>query len=298
VTLGDVSTACRADDWFATEYPTLLIAVTTAADAGLASTAWQLAWTLTSFQLRQGYWDDHALAQQAGLNAARRAGDRVGEAHALLALGIGYSRAGRDGDAGPLYARSLRLLSGLDGYLASQALIHTGLMQLSASEGCLTDALRQAQRARALHLAAGYTLLAARSLNDVGYCHALAGNYRQAIAHCELSLAQLTASGEPGYEAPVWRSLGFIYHQLGSHRRAIDCYERSLGLSRTLCDRFSEAGTLGDLGDVYHNAGEADAARRTWARALRILKEIEHPDAGLISARLTDRGGLVAREAR
>jgi DNA-binding SARP family transcriptional activator len=298
VTLGDVSTACRADDWFATEYPTLLTAVTTAADAGLASTAWQLAWTLTSFQLRQGYWDDHALAQQAGLNAARRAGDRVGEAHALLALGIGYSRAGRDDDAEPLYERSLRLLSGLDGYLASQALIHTGLMQLSASEGYLTDALRHAQRAHALRLAAGYTLLAARSLNDVGYCHALAGNYRQAIAHCELSLAQLRASGEPGYEAPVWRSLGFIYHQLGSHRRAIDCYERSLELSRTLCDRFSEAGTLGDLGDVYRSADDPAAARHAWARALRIFKEIEHPDAGLISARLADRDGVVAGEAR
>ena len=298
VTLGDVSTACRADDWFATEYPTLLTAVTTAADAGLASTAWQLAWTLTSFQLRQGYWDDHALAQQAGLNAARRAGDRVGEAHALLALGIGYSRAGRDGDAGPLYARSLRLLSGLDGYLASQALTHTGLMQLSAGEGCLTDALRHAQRAHDLYRAAGDSLLAARSLNDLGYCRALAGNYRQAIACCELSLAQLRASGEPGYEAPVWRSLGFIYHQLGSHRRAIDCYERSLELSRTLCDRFSEAGTLGDLGDIYHSAGDPAAARHAWARALRIFKEIEHPDAGLISARLADRDGLVAGEAR
>ena len=298
VTLGDVSTACRADDWFATEYPTLLTAVTTAADAGLASTAWQLAWTLTSFQLRQGYWDDHALAQQAGLNAARRAGDRAGEAHALLALGIGYSRAGRDGDADPLYAGSLRLLSGLDGYLASQALIHTGLMQLSASEGCLTGALRHAQRAHDRHRAAGDTLLAARSLNDVGYCHALAGNYRQAIPCCELSLAQLRTSGKPGYEAPVWRSLGFIYHQLGSHRRAIDCYERSLELSRTLCDRFSEADTLGDLGDVYHSAGDPAAARHAWAGALRIFKEIDHPDAGLISARLADRDGLVAGEAR
>jgi DNA-binding SARP family transcriptional activator/tetratricopeptide (TPR) repeat protein len=298
VTLGDVSTACRADDWFAIEYPALLTAVTTAADARLASTAWQLAWTLTSFQLRQGYWDDHALAQQAGLNAARRAGDQVGEAHALLALGIGYSRAGRGDDAEPMYARSLRLLSGLDGYLASQALIHTGLMQLSASEGCLTDALRHAQRARAMHLAGGYTLLAARALNDVGYCHALAGNYRQAIAHCELSLAQLGASGEPGYEAPVWRSLGFIYYQLGSHRRAIDCYDRSLELSRTLCDRFSEADTLGDLGDVYHSAGDPAAARHAWARALRVLKEIDHPDAGLISARLADRDDLVAGEAR
>jgi tetratricopeptide (TPR) repeat protein len=197
-----------------------------------------------------------------------------------------------------MYAGSLRLLAGLDGYLASRALVHTGLMQLSAGQGCLTGALRHALQAHDLHRAAGDALLAARSLNDVGYCHALAGNYRQAITHCELSLAQLRASGEPGYEAPVWRSLGFIYHQLGSHRRAIGCYERSLELTRTLCDRFSEGGTLGDLGDVYHSAGDADAARRTWGSALRVFKEIEHPGADLISARLADRGGLVAGEAR
>jgi len=297
VTLGEVPTACRADDWFATEYPTLLTAVSAAADAGLATTAWQLAWTLTSFQLRQGYWQDHALAQQAGLNAARRAGDLAGEAHALLALGTGYSRAGRTGDAEPQYAQALRLLTGLGGYPASRALIHTGLMRLSVRKGCWTGALRHALLAHDLHRLAGDSLLAAGSLNDVGYCRALLGNYRQAIAHCELSLAQLGAFSAPGYEAAVWRSLGFIYLQLGSHHRAVDCYERSLQLARALCDRGGEAGTLGNLGEAHHSAGDPAAARQAWGRALRIFKEIEHPDAERISARLADRDGLVAKEA-
>ena len=298
VSLGEVTTRCRADDWFATEYPTLLAAVTAAADAGLAAVAWQLAWTLTSFQLRQGYWHDHALAQQAGLTAARRARDRAGEAHALLALGIGYARAGRAADAEPVYAQSLRLFAGLDGYLASRALVHTGLMRLSARKGCPAGALRHALTAHDLHRMAGDVLLTAGSLNDVGYCRALLGNYRQAIVHCELSLAQLGALGAPGCEATVWRSLGFIYLQLGSHQRAVDCYERSLQLARTLCDRGGEAGTLGNLGEVYHSAGDPAAARRAWAGALRIFKEIEHPDADLISARLGDRDGLLAGETR
>src|SRR5215470_11281198 len=46
---------------------TLLTAVTMAADAGLANTAWQLAWALNSFQLRKGYWQNHACLPQAGL---------------------------------------------------------------------------------------------------------------------------------------------------------------------------------------------------------------------------------------
>src|SRR5262249_24000884 len=121
VTIPDLA-AGDADDWLCAEYCTLLTAVTMAADAGLPGTPWQLAWALTSFQLRQGYWQDHAFIRQAGLVAAQDAGDPVGEAHAMLALAFGYARAGRDDDAAPLYTRSLRLLEGLGGYLASQAL--------------------------------------------------------------------------------------------------------------------------------------------------------------------------------
>jgi len=293
VTIGEVVAAECADDWFAAEYPTLLTAVTAAADAGLATAAWQLAWTLTSFQLRQGYWDDHALAQRAGLDAARRARDPVGEAHALLALAIGYSRAGHDADAELLYGESLRLLQELRGHLTSQAMIQARLGRLLGRKGYLDRSLCHAQRALDLHRSVGDRLLEAGSLNDVGYCHALLGNYRQAIAYCELSLAQIRTFGEPGHEAAVWHSLGFIYRRLGSHQRAIDCFERSLELTRARCDRSGEADTLAELGDVYHSAGDAMAAQRAWGRALRIFKEIEHPGAERIGTRMSGSADLL-----
>jgi tetratricopeptide (TPR) repeat protein len=293
VTIGEVAAAGGADDWFAVEYPTLLTAVTAAADSGLATPAWQLAWTLTSFQLRQGYWDDHALAQRAGLDAARRARDPVGEAYALLALAIGYSRAGNDAHAEVLYGESLRLFNGLRGHLTPQAVIHARLGRLLGRKGYLDDALCHAQRALDLHRAAGNRLLEAGSLNDVGYCHALRGNYRQAIAYCELSLAQIRTFGEPGHEAAVWHSLGFIYRHLGSHQRAIDCFERSLELTRARRDHFGEADTLAELGDVYHSAGDGMAAQRAWGRALRIFKEIEHPGAERIGARMSGSADLL-----
>src|SRR5215472_12331640 len=65
VTIPDLATAADADEWLYAEHCTLLTAVTMAADAGLAGTAWQLTWALTSFQLRQGYWQDHACPPQA-----------------------------------------------------------------------------------------------------------------------------------------------------------------------------------------------------------------------------------------
>ena len=285
VTTAELLTTEDADGWFAAEYPTLLTAVAAAADAGLAATTWQLAWMLTSFQLRQGYWDDHERAQRAGLDAARRAGDAAGEAHALLALALGYARAGREDDAEPLYTESLRLLEGLGGYPASRAVIHGGLGWLSERRQRLTEALSHVQQAHELHRAAGSRLQAA-ALNDVGYCHALVGNFQQALDCCERALAEVQELGEPSWEAATWHSLGFIHRQLFNHQSAIACYERSLELTRRLADRFNEADTLSMLGDTHECAGNHAHARLAWSRALRIFEEIEHPDAGQIRAKL------------
>jgi DNA-binding SARP family transcriptional activator len=289
VTTPDLVTADAADEWLAAEYCTLLTAVTMAADAGLSSTAWQLAWALTSFQLRRGYWQDHACAQQAGLDVARRAGDPAGEAHAMLALALGYARAGRDDDAVPLYAQSLRLLERLDDHLASQAVTHMGLQWVAERGERPADALRHAQRAHELHRAAGNRLFQAGSLNDVGYAHAMLGNYQEAIAYCERALCEIREFSESGrltWEAATWHSLGYIHQRLGDLRQAVQCYERSLELTRALGDRFNEADTLGTLGDAYHDAGDVAAASQTWTNALRILLEIDHPDAQLIRAKL------------
>jgi Tetratricopeptide repeat len=99
------------------------------------------------------------------------------------------------------------------------------------------------------------------SLNDIGYCHAMLGNYRQAIVYCERALAGSREAGERNWESATWDSLGYIQHQLGDHRRAIACYERSLELCRELADRYNEAATLDRLGDAHRSAGDLDAAR-------------------------------------
>jgi hypothetical protein len=64
--------------WFADECANALAAVQLAARAGLDVATWQLAWTLSDFLLRQGRWSDQERVWQAGLDAARRAGDQAG----------------------------------------------------------------------------------------------------------------------------------------------------------------------------------------------------------------------------
>ncbi len=286
VVLRGPATAEEALSWFTAERATLLAAVPLAADAGFATHAWQLAWAVSTFLLRRGLWNDQAKTCHIGLDAARRAGDTAGEAHALLLLALGHARSGRSHDALPRFHRALRLLETIGGYHGSQVMAHSSLIWIAEQQERRADMLSHAVRALELSRATGDRTLEIMSLNDVGYSHALLGNYRQAIIYCERALAGSHRAGERSWESATWDSLGYVHHKLGNHQRAITCYERSLGLCRKLADRYNEAGTLDHLGDVHRSAGDIDAARWAWTQALRTFDEIDHPDSDRVRAKL------------
>jgi tetratricopeptide (TPR) repeat protein len=301
VTAGAPTSAEAALDWFGAEQATLLAAVGRAAEAGLDTHAWQLAWALHGFLLRRGLWSENAGVQWLALDAARRSGDGAGEAYALTALAFGYARAGRDSDAMPVFRRALRLFEKTGSHVC-QAYIHNQLAWLAQRQGQHAEMLRHSQRALELYRAADNRAGQAGMLNDVGYSHAMLGDYEQALDYCQQALAALHELGERSWEEAVWDSLGYIHHQLGHHQEAIACYRRSVALCRDLADRYNEAVTLDHLGDVQLSAGDAAAARRTWDDALRIMAEIRHPDAERIRVKLLEhdpqigpaRPGLVA----
>ena len=106
----------------------------------------------------------------------------------------------------------------------------------------------------------------------------------------QLALVQLGLDGEG--KTLAWSTLEATTEALVetagevASQRAIACYQRSVDLWRELADRFNEADTLDSLGDVQRSAGDDEAANRTWARALRIFEEIDHPDDDRIRAKL------------
>jgi DNA-binding SARP family transcriptional activator len=272
--------------WFTAERAGLLGAVALAAGSGRAGHAWRLAWALSAFLLRRGLWSDHTTACQAGLAAARRAGDTAGEAHGLVLLGLGYARSGRHPEAVPLMTDALRMLEGADDYGRTQVMAYSSLAWIAELEERYPDMLGHAERALQLSWASADRSMEIMSLGDVGYCHAKLGNYSQAIRYCGQALARSKAAGERTWESSSWDSLGYVYHQLGDHRRSVTCYERSLGLARETADRFNEAGILDRLGDVHASAGDQDAARWAWMQSLRTFDAIDHPEGDRIRAKV------------
>jgi len=283
-----LTTAAEALGWFDAEHGALLAAVQLAAGAGFGARAWQLVWSLSDFLLRGGLWHEQARMCATGLEAARCAGDITGQAHCLHRLAVGYTRSGRFHDAGPLLEQALQLFETI-GDQFGQAYVHGMLGLLANRQQHTRAALGHFMRALDVYRAADHPGQA-MVLNDIGYAHALLGNYPQALACCEQALAVIRELGASNWENAVWDSLGYVYHQLGDHQQAITCYQRSLDLSRELADRWNEAATLDHLGDTYKSLGDTAAAHRAWTQALRIFDEIDHPDGDRLPAKLRSHG--------
>ena len=265
-------------NWFTVEHQTLLAIVRLAAGAGCDLRTGQLAAALWDFFDRRGHWRDWADTHQAAVSAARRLGDRPGEAVAHRGLGRAYARMGRYDDASQHYREALALFGELADP-AGQAFVHMSLGAVAELRGDAPGRLRHVERALELFRAAGHRAGEARALNSIGWHHALAGAHELALTHCEQALAVQIELGDRRGAAATWDSLGYAQYRFGQHDRAVASFLSSLELVRQLGDRGVEGAVLTHLGEVHQARGEQAAAHQWWREALVILEELGDPGA-------------------
>ncbi|MQA88377.1 MAG: tetratricopeptide repeat protein [Streptosporangiales bacterium] len=288
MTSEDLADHRQAMAWFTAEHPVLLAAIRQAAGNGFDTHIWQLAWTLTTFFVRQGHWHQLVAAQRAALAAARRLTDREGQAHAHRDLARAYALLDRFEDAHPHYRQALDLFGELGDH-AGQVRTHLGLGVVFDRQDRHDQALRHAQQALHLSQAAGHRAGEATALNALGWYHVRLGDCQKALTRCQRALILHQNAGHRAGEANTWDSHGYAHHRLGHHRDAVAYYRRALDLFQDLGGRYNEADTLTRLGDAHYSGGDSDAARDAWRHALAILDEFGHPDADRIRAKLNGR---------
>lgn len=175
----------RSDDlaWFEAEHKILLRLTGEAAAGGFGPSAWQLPWIMTDFLDRRGYWQDWAAAQRTALAAATRLRDRAGQARARHSLGQACIQLCDYAGGREHLRRALALYAQL-GDREGQAHVHTCCCLASARQHRYFEALASARQARDLLGPHGRADLRATALNNLGYCHALTGDYQQALVSC------------------------------------------------------------------------------------------------------------------
>ncbi|MET7301349.1 BTAD domain-containing putative transcriptional regulator [Embleya sp. NPDC005575] len=263
--------ATTAMSWFEAEHACLRDAHAFAMEHGLSRRAWELAWSLDTFQWRRGRLPERVAMLRATLADVDVWADPADRALAHRLLGRAHVPLADHADALEHLRRSLALSEAIDdGAGRAQAQLNLALAweQHGDDRQALTHALENLRIRRTLDS----PHREAEALNAVGWYQARLGDLRSARDHCERALALCRRHGFREGEAFTLDSLGYLAHRDGEHTEALDHYRRVVALRRDLDDAYEEADALVCLGDVHHALGQDAEARNAWRRALALYR--------------------------
>jgi DNA-binding SARP family transcriptional activator len=281
----EMTSLAQALEWFQAERRVLIAVIGQAAGAGSGALAWQLPWAVAPLLDARGFWHELLATQQTALDAARRLGDLVAQAHAYHFIGRAHISLGAAGKAVTQLTASLELARQL-GADAIEARAHATLAIAYIQQDRFRDALSHAWQSGRLARACGHRFGEAHSLNSIGWCHAQLGNYQLTLSCCQRALAMYRELGDQRGEAAALDSLGYAHHRLGNHAAAITCYTEAIDLLGDTGDPDDRAEFLTHLGDACLSAGDHEAARRAWRQGLADLDDRQHPAADRLRSRL------------
>jgi tetratricopeptide (TPR) repeat protein/transcriptional regulator with XRE-family HTH domain len=304
-----------ADAWLDRERANLVAIAGHAASHGRPAHAIRLSSTLFRYLAGRPYLDALAIHGHA-CDAARRTGDRVGHAEALLGVGTVQWLLGRNEEASGHLSAALALYRQAEDRIGeARACTNLGIVEVATGRydeatehlrravmlfGHLGDGVGEAHalsnlavvdgrqgrhrksgehlcRALTLYRLAGDREGEAHALNSTGLVEARLSRYGQAVEQHERALALYRRLGNPRGEAWALTSLGTAFTRLGHLTRAAKQHQRALELYCDIGERAGEAAVHNALGETARAAGRNDDAAAHHVAALGITEEIDDP---------------------
>ncbi|MGW0518896.1 ATP-binding protein [Crossiella sp. NPDC003009] len=263
-------TAAEAKTWFAAEHANLMAAQQLAVEMGWHAAVWQLAWTLTSYNLSQGYLRDNLTMWQAGTAAAAHLSDWRCRIQAHRHLGRACTQLGQHDEALRQLQLGLEAAQAADDRLG-QAHTHRAVASAWAQLKDYQQALAHSQAALALYEEL-HAVSGAHALNEVGWYTAQLGELDTARAHCLDALARCQRDDNLRGIPRCLLSLGYLAHRSGDLDEAVRLYREALELCRQRTDAATEADVLDRLGDALAEVDPAQA-RAVRAEALELFQK-------------------------
>ncbi|MDQ7908250.1 tetratricopeptide repeat protein [Phytohabitans sp. ZYX-F-186] len=225
--------------WFDAERAGLVSAVEACCAAGLTAHAWALAAACSTYLDARGYYDDGLRLCRLVLRHCQAAGDGLGEATMLMALGVLWSNGPEAGEE---------------------------------------DHMAVVSRAAELFAAHGEPRGRAKALELMSFFHQKHGRPEEAIRRVDEALAT-EAGADPELAGDLWLSRAMALQLQGRRDEAEAAYLRALDSLRGRGAPVREAITLRALASLYRRGGDPDAAQLRLRQALAILNEREHASA-------------------
>ena len=270
-----VSTPDQAAGWLEAERANLHAAAGQAAAAGRSVYAVSIPAAMAGFLETRGYWDQGLVLYQAALAAARRAGDRPGQARALMLLSPMQLMTEDIPAAIASATAALQLYRDLgDRAGQAEALGQIGFLhQMAADYPAAAAGLRQALE---LYRDLGHRRGQGDALTYLGEVHCSTGDYRSAAACLRQALELHREIGYQWGQSRALMSLGAVQQLTGDYPAAAATLRQALALCRDLGDRLQQPQVLTRLAAVQRLAGDYPAAAASSQQALSLYRDLQH----------------------
>jgi tetratricopeptide (TPR) repeat protein/transcriptional regulator with XRE-family HTH domain len=277
----------EALDWCERERANLVAAVLQAAELGMGQLSWKLAAGMLGFFNARRYPADWSATHLAALEAARAAGDLVGEAWMQNNLGFVYFYwPETERKALACFERSLEIRIQL-GDRVGEAIALNNLGTAAHRLGENTRAVMALGRAMEIREELGDRVGVLQALLNMGGIYDAEGQHERA----EICLLRaLRTSEELGLDELTLK----VLNTLGANQTDVRPEEakrylhRALELSRQMRHVDSEAIALQNLAGAYYVTGETDTALDFWRQALEMYERFEDPEADTVRADMAE----------
>jgi hypothetical protein len=212
--LPGLSAAGQAAAWLEAERPNLHAAVDYAAASGRSLYAVRIPAAISGFLAARGLRDQSNALHQIALAAARKSGDRPGQATALGELGVLAWMTGDYPAAAARLADTAALYADI-GDLPDQAYALTYLGFVQRLTGDCRAAIANYQQALTLARQADDRPAEAEALSNLGEVQHLTGDYLAATENQQLALKLYTETGNRYGQALALNEIGMIQQETG-----------------------------------------------------------------------------------
>jgi tetratricopeptide (TPR) repeat protein len=269
----ELEDADRALAWARADRASVLACLDHAIGTGQHARVIALTAGIAGLLRRDGPWADAITRHAAAAQAARRLGDRLGQANALRDLGDVRQLTGDY----PAAARALEQALGIYRDLGDQngqanALSDLGVVGLGT--GDYPVAAQVLEQALGIYRDLGDRLGHANALTYLGDVRYLTGDYPAAAQALEQALGIYRDLGDRLGQATALTYLGDVRQLTGDYTAAARVLELALGIHRDIGNRLGQANALSYLGAVRLGTGDYPGAAQVLEQALSIHRDM------------------------
>jgi tetratricopeptide (TPR) repeat protein len=269
----DFHSTTDALEWLEAESRNLIAAARSAAGAGLAHLAWELALVLGVFHSHHLTFDDWAVHSEIAVSAAEEMADSSALAAALDNRGSFFFRRGLLQDAKADHARALTIRQAMDdreGVLRS--LNALGLIGLRTRE--LAEAASYFSRTAAMASGADNAWLASIARMNLAEAHLESGHAAQA-SEIVTELPQLfNELGERAYQGNALWLTSWTLRLAGDPSASLGAIDAALQIAEEAGNRAWEAHWLAEAARVHLALSDTDEAMRCCRMAASLQRQI------------------------